>query len=137
MSVRFGPTVRLRASADFSIVQRQGRRVAARYLTLLGRPNALGRDRLGVIASRKVGGAVVRNRAKRRMRDLFRRQEPDTIAGAGLTPFDLVVIVRRELVTAPAADLATDFVSALRRMRGTSEARMPSHSDAPHRARRS
>jgi ribonuclease P protein component len=45
-------------------------------MILLGQPNTLGCDRLGIIASRKFGGAVARNRAKRRLRELFRRQSP-------------------------------------------------------------
>jgi len=96
--------------------------VATRYLTLLGRPNELGRDRLGIIASRKLGGAVVRNRAKRRIREVFRR------AAAAPAPegFDLVVIPRRDLVDAPFAALTADFDSARRRLPRAGPARRPS-----------
>lgn len=50
-------------------------------------PNTLGHPRLGITASRKVGDAVVRNRAKRRVRDIFRRHP----ARAKLPAVDLVV----------------------------------------------
>lgn len=114
---RFRRDVRLRSRHEFTAVQEGGRRVAARYMTLLGRPNALDRDRLGVVASRKVGGAVVRNRAKRRLREVFRRG----LAADGGTPgdrtLDVVAIARRELVDAPFAAVEADFQRALRALR--------------------
>ena len=117
MSHRFGRAARLRSRVEFTAVQSGGRRAPGRFLTLLGRPNALGRDRLGIIASKRVGGAVERNRAKRRVRELFRClggdvQPKDT---AGL---DLVVIVRSDLVSAPFDAVGADFRSALRKLRG-------------------
>jgi ribonuclease P protein component len=101
------------------VVQDEGRRVAARYLTVLGRPNALGCDRLGIIASRKLGDAVVRNRAKRRLREVFRQLEPDLSAARGFRTLDLVIVPRRESLTAPLSALAAEFSSSLRRLRST------------------
>lgn len=118
MSSRFGSGVRLRSSGEYTHVQREGRRVAARYVTVLGLPNAVGRDRLGIIASRRLGGAVVRNRAKRRVREAFRRRQPDQATQRGLRPFDFVVIPRRDIVDAPFAAVEADFLGALRRLRG-------------------
>jgi ribonuclease P protein component len=115
MPLTFGPGVRLRARPEFMAVQQHGRRVATRYLTLLGSPNTLGRDRLGIIASRRMGGAVVRNRVKRRIREIFRQRE----ANADPRTLDLVVIPRREVATAPIAVIAAEFVSALGRLRRT------------------
>jgi ribonuclease P protein component len=116
MSQRLGPRVRLRARGEFTLVQKQGRRVATTYMTVLALPNSLDCDRLGIIASRRLGGAVSRNRAKRRLREIFRHQEPDTTAARGVRPLDLVVIPRRELVSAPYDAVASDFVSALGRL---------------------
>lgn len=99
-------------------MQQRGRRVAARYVTLVGRPNDRGADRLGIIASRKVGSAVIRNRAKRRVREIFRQTEPDRAVAAGRRPFDVVVIVRREVIDAPFAALSADVHGALRKLRG-------------------
>lgn len=115
MSPRFGAAARLRSRAEFTVVQNGGRRAAGKYLTLLGRPNSLGKDRLGLIASKRVGGAVERNRAKRRVRELF-RNEPTR--DAGTVGFDFVVIVRRELVQAPFRAIAADFQAALGKLRG-------------------
>ena len=86
--MKFSAASRLRSRHEFTAVQERGRRVAARYVTLLGLPNALDRDRLGVVASRKVGGAVVRNRAKRRLRELFRRVPANGRPANAGTPAD-------------------------------------------------
>jgi ribonuclease P protein component len=118
MSSRFRPAVRLVSHVEFRAVQQRGRRVAARYVTLIGRPNDRGADRLGIVASRKVGSAVVRNRAKRRLREIFRREEPDRAAQSGRRPFDVVAIVRRELADAPYASVSADVQAALRKLRG-------------------
>ena len=104
---------RLRARAEFLAVQNAGRRVSARYVTLLGLPNTLGTDRLGIIASKRVGGAVSRNRAKRRLRELFRRA-----IDRGDRPMDIVAIARADIVDAPFALVETDFHAALRKLRG-------------------
>ena len=118
MSSRFRPAVRLASHVEFRAVQQCGRRVAARYVTLIGRPNDRGCDRLGIIASRKVGPAVVRNRAKRRLREIFRHGEPDRATQSGRRPFDVVMIVRRELADAPYAAVSADVQGALRKLRG-------------------
>ena len=87
-------------------------------VTLLGGPTFRGCDRLGIIASRKVGPAVVRNRAKRRLREIFRHGEPDRATQSGRRPFDVVMIVRRELADAPYAAVSADVQGALRKLRG-------------------
>lgn len=119
MSHRFGPAARLRSRADFTAVQTGGRRAAGRYLIVLGRPNTVGIDRLGIIASKRVGDAVERNRAKRRVRELFRQGASRVVAGAG---FDLVVIVKHEMAAAPYPAVERDFQAALRKLRGARSA---------------
>ena len=118
VSHRFPASVRLRSRREFAPVQAHGRRVAARYLTVLGRAGAGESDRLGIIASRKLGGAVQRNRAKRRVREVFRRQEPLDVRARDLRPLDIVVIPRRESLTAPIEVIAEEFRSAVRKLRG-------------------
>jgi ribonuclease P protein component len=70
---RFTRDDRLRRRADFLRCYRQGRRRGGSLATLFYVPNALLRPRFGISASRKVGGAVVRQRLKRRMREIYRR----------------------------------------------------------------
>src|SRR5438094_5654800 len=63
---------RLLRSADFDRTLRSGRRAASAYLAVFVSDNELGRPRVGLAVSRKLGNAVVRNRIKRRLRELGR-----------------------------------------------------------------
>lgn len=83
-------------------------------MTLLALPNTHGVDRLGIIASRRLGGAVLRNAAKRRIREMFRLADPSAPAPRA---FDIVVIPRREVVKNTFADLQIEFNAALRKVR--------------------
>ncbi|MBI5047817.1 MAG: ribonuclease P protein component [Deltaproteobacteria bacterium] len=63
---------RLLKSKDFVSVQKQGKRVASKNFAVFIKTNSLGIRRLGFAVSRKVGGAVQRNRIKRFFREFFR-----------------------------------------------------------------
>lgn len=62
--------------------------------------------RLGVISSRKVGGAVQRVRARRRLREVFRRHRYQ-LRGS----YDVVLVARAPVVRAPAAEIEKDFIA--------------------------
>jgi ribonuclease P protein component len=75
-------------------------------------PNGRTEHRLGIAAGRKLGGAVVRNRARRLLRESFRRLVPT--AGEG---FDLVVVAGADLVGCTQAQVDRELRERLRRLR--------------------
>ena len=95
---------RLRDGRDFNRVRATGRSRAHPLLVLYAAPRAVDGDgptRVGVVTSRRVGNAVVRNRARRRLRESLRLAHPTLAPG-----WDLVFIVRPRAASAPYADIA-------------------------------
>ena len=90
---RFRAHEHVRARDDFQRVYDSGRRLSGRLMTLFVGPNGTDHARLGIAATRKLGPAVIRNRAKRLARELFRHHKPP----GGL---DVVVVPRREMLDA-------------------------------------
>ncbi len=104
---------RLRRRREFQRVYGQGRRAAGRWLVLFAVSRGEGvPSRMGITASRRVGGAVVRSRCKRRVRELFRQYFVEAAE-----PVDLVINVRRGCSTAPWGELVEDFLTCMSRLR--------------------
>jgi ribonuclease P protein component len=102
---------RLRSRPEFERIYEHGARISGRFMTLFVLSNGREIQRFGVAATRKLGSAVIRNRAKRLARELFRRRK--------IAPgWDVVIVPRREMLDAPFASLEADYDRALDR-RGT------------------
>jgi len=101
---RLPRTSRLQHRREFLTAQDGGARFTTATLVLLVLGNALGRRRLGVTVSSRVGNAVVRAKVKRWLRELFRKRR-------GLLPqgVDAVVIARPAAAGAGLARLERDF----------------------------
>jgi ribonuclease P protein component len=113
---RFSAAEHIRQRADFELAYDTGAKVTGRFMTLFARANDQTQARLGIAATRKIGGAVVRNRAKRVVRALFRHHKPST----GL---DIVVIPRREFLNASYPSLEREFAALVERaVRGGAQA---------------
>jgi ribonuclease P protein component len=107
MPAGFRPSEHIRRRADFQLVYERGYRARGRYLTifLLARAGADGR--LGIAATKKMGGAVERNRAKRLIREVFRRNK--------IAPgFDVVVVPKREVLDATLTALEAEYRETVR-----------------------
>ena len=102
------PHERIRRRAEFQRVYDRGFRVSSRYSTVFLLPNDQAAGRLGIAATRKLGGAVQRNKAKRLVREVFRRNK---LAGG----FDVVVVPKRELIDASLSVLEADYRTLVER----------------------
>ena len=100
---------RLRHRRDFQRCYARGMRRHGALLTLFVHPNGGAGPRFGITASRKVGGAVVRNRVKRRLREIYRRWP----RRGELPPWDLVLHVKPSAGAAAFAALRTDVEELL------------------------
>jgi ribonuclease P protein component len=117
---RFGRDRRLRSARDFARVRQEGRTVAANCLALgyarsprldgPSGPQPALPARVGFAVSKRVGGAVVRNRVKRRLRETVRRRLWALASG-----WDLVIIARPPAATATSAALAGELEHLLAR----------------------
>ncbi len=116
MSARFRPGERIRRRSDFEAAYKRGARREARFMTVFVLPNGLDVTRLGIAATRRLGGAVQRNRAKRVVRELFRLNPKP----AG---YDIVVRPRPDLVHADFASLEADYRATLRPFGGRARSR--------------
>ena len=106
----FTASERIRRRTDFQQVYDKGVRLHGRLLTMFVLRTGLPVGRLGIAATKKLGGAVVRNRAKRLIREVFRRNK----AAAGL---DVVVIPRREALAVTFDALESEYRAVLARIR--------------------
>jgi ribonuclease P protein component len=107
----FGRAMRIKHGRDFARVREQGGRLACGCLVANWLPLPAGsKTRLGVVAGAKVGGAVVRNRVKRLLRECFRLHRPE-LNGA----VDLVLVARPSSVGKSKAMVERDFLAAMQR----------------------
>jgi ribonuclease P protein component len=95
---------RVRRRAEFERIYKQGLKLGSRFMTVFLLRNGLPTSRIGVAATRKLGGSVIRNRAKRLSKELYRRHKPRP----GL---DVVLVPKREFLTAEFATLERDYAA--------------------------
>ena len=96
---------RVTRASEFRSAYDQGRRFVGRWMVLWLRAGDGASLRLGVVSSRKVGDAVHRNRARRRLREAFRRHR-DRFAGE----VDVILVARSGVVRAAWSDLVEELL---------------------------
>ena len=90
----------LKMNYEFRRVYNRGKSGVSPFLVVYARPNRSGKNRLGVTVSAKLGKAVVRNRVRRRLREIYRLSQPELKQG-----YDLVLVARSRAVAAPDREL--------------------------------
>lgn len=90
----------LKQNSDFRRLYAKGKSSANRFLAVYCRRNGRGANRMGYTVSSKLGGAVVRNRVRRRLREVARLNAPGMKTG-----WDIVVVARTRAVEATYAEL--------------------------------
>lgn len=102
------PHERIRKKKDFLFLYQKGNRIRGKYFNLIYCGNNLTHSRLGVVVSRKIGKAVVRNKIKRWVREIFRRHK-NLIPW----PLDILVVATRGIEGVSWAEYREEYFHAL------------------------
>lgn len=109
--LKFTRAMRIKQGRDFSRIRQEGHRLVVGCLIANWRPLGPGTTpRLGVVTGSRIGNAVVRNRARRLLREAFRVHQHDLTQ-----PLDLVLVARPSIAGKSQADVERDFLTTLRR----------------------
>lgn len=103
--------VTLKENYEFRRLYQRGRSAAGGTMVLYCRRNKLGRNRLGLTASTKLGHAVVRNRCRRRLREVYRLNTPQLKQG-----YDMILVARSRTADAPWRELNSTFLKLCRKL---------------------
>ena len=96
--------VTLKENYEFRRTYQKGVSAVSPVMVLYCRKNRLGRNRLGLVSSTKLGHAVVRNRCRRRLREVYRLEKPQLKTG-----YDIILVARSRTATAPWPELQKPF----------------------------
>lgn len=110
-NLKFGRAMRIKQGRDFSRARQEGQRLVCGCLIANWRklaPEA--HSRLGVVTSGKLGGAIIRNRARRLLREAFRLHQHHLTQ-----PVDLVLIARASITGKGYGDVEKDLLTTLRK----------------------
>jgi len=108
MKETFRPHERIKKKNDFLFIYKQGKRYRGKYFILIYIFSDLSFSRMAVVAGKKMGNAVKRNKIKRRMRELFRQHKSLLV-----TPLDMIFLPQKEIHEASWQELQKDYAEAL------------------------
>lgn len=103
--------VTLKENYEFRRLYQRGASAVSGSMVVYCRKNKLGHNRLGITVSVKLGGAVVRNRARRRLREVYRLNRDKLRPG-----YDVLLVARGRTLTAPWKDLNATFLRLYRKL---------------------
>jgi ribonuclease P protein component len=108
--LRFPAARRLKSSREFDRVRKEGRTFRGSLLLLGVLESGAEAFRVGLVTSKRLGGAVVRNRVRRRLREIVRRQQHTVVPGVWL-----VLVPRAVAARATPAALEDEWLRLARR----------------------
>lgn len=97
----------LRKKSEFSQIYNRGKSVGDRYVVLFYRENNLSYNRTGFLASKKVGNSVTRNRARRLLKESYRKISMNLPEG-----YDFIIIARNTICHKKCSDVEKSLLSA-------------------------
>jgi ribonuclease P protein component len=111
VGLAFPREARLVRKSEFDRVYQAGKRFSTSHFTIFVRQNELAVSRFGFSIKKALGGAVVRNRIRRRLREILRGHRQEISAG-----WDIVVHPKSSMIRAPFATLTQDLVRLLKQL---------------------
>lgn len=116
---------RLLSNRQYRAVYDRGQKFNTPFFSAFFLPTDNGLQRFGLTTTRKIGGAVLRNRCRRRLRELFRLRDHTSLDGIG---FDVVLNVKPTVATAKYQEIEAAFSQMLLRFRRAIDKANPAES---------
>jgi ribonuclease P protein component len=104
-------TTSLNKNHEFRRLYNRGKSAGSLYVVIYSRKNGSASNRLGITVSKKIGGAVQRNKVRRRLKEIYRLNEVNLNKG-----YDVVIVARVNSKTAKYSELEASVISILKRL---------------------
>lgn len=102
----------IKSNKDYRVIYKYGKKYHGRYIIVFIKENDCGYNRFGIVTSKKIGNAVVRNRAKRQLRAILFNNKEKMATG-----FDMVIVARFSIKGAISNSIEKDFLNLIRKAR--------------------
>ena len=104
-------TASLKKNHEFKRLYNKGKNAASKCVVVYQRRNGSSQNRLGITVSTKLGGAVQRNRIRRRLKEIYRLNEKSVSAG-----YDIVIVARMRSRFAEYKELESSVLSLFKKL---------------------
>jgi ribonuclease P protein component len=101
---------RINKSREYQDLYKKGLKVPGKYLIVYISTNSLSRNRFGIVASKKVGNAVKRNKSRRRLRAIAKESREKLKPG-----HNIIIIARQSIVKADYKRVEKDFYTVMKK----------------------
>lgn len=102
--------LRINRAQQYNFIYKNGRRIIGKFMILFVSRNPLQEIRAGAVTSKRIGNAVVRNRAKRQIREVIRKNWTGLPKG-----YDLVVVARHSIKGVAFEQIESEFLRLIRK----------------------